>query len=224
MARRAYNVQRALRDLVLDLPLYSASLEHMTDRCGNTLYGFGDGMAAQTATIGGLTGVQMPASYSSMPQWTFEPITDGCFTYSYFFCSGGLRGHGWAWECLTLGGGVGTVNFTCATTSGGRSNRLFAGLSGYGGATCDYGTTSVHFVTAVVEGAFVELYMDGALVATGNKNKSRSFDCVGLRWAVSDLSNSSTAVFRQFKLFRRTLTADEVAALYVEEQKYLTAA
>lgn len=223
MSRRAYNVQRALPGLVLDLPLYSASLDHMSDKCGNTLRGFGGGMAAQTATIGGLTGVQMPASYSSMPQWTFEPITDGCFTYSYFFCSGGPRGHGWAWECLTFGGGTGTINFVCATTSGGRSNRLFVGLSGYGGAECSYGTTSVHFVTAVVEGALVELYVDGALVTTGDKQKSQPFNCVGLRWNVSDQANSSNAVFRQFKLFRRTLTADEVAALYVEEQKYLTA-
>lgn len=77
-------------------------------------------------------------------------------------------------------------------------------------------------MTVAVEGAQVELYVDGVRGATSEKLKYRPFDCVGLRWGVSDGNNSSNAVFRQFKLFRRTLTADEVAALYVEEQKYLT--
>ncbi len=221
MSRRAYNVQHTLPGLVLDLPLYSASLKHMTDRCGNTLHGFGDGMAAQTVTQNGMTGIRMPLSYTSMPQWTFEPITDGCYTYSYFFVDGGVRGHGWAWECITYGGGSATVELTSATSSGGIKLRLFAGLSGYGGASYGY-SDEIHFVTVAVEGAQVALYVDGVRVATSEKLKYRPFDCVGLRWGVSDRNNSSNAVFRQFKLFRRTLTADEVAALYAEEQKYLT--
>ncbi|MDE5704004.1 MAG: hypothetical protein K2H70_04190, partial [Bacteroidales bacterium] len=102
MGRRAYNVQWALPELVLDLPLYSASMEHMADRCGHPISGFGSNMAAiSSQTSAGIRGIRMKGGYSTMPRWTFEPIYNGRYTYSYFFSDGGNNGHGWAWECYT---------------------------------------------------------------------------------------------------------------------------
>ncbi len=240
--RRTYNVHGGgLPDLVLDIPLYSASMEHLADQCGHEtcfFKGTGDNGLETATAAPGVTGIRLLGNYGMLPYWRFEPIDDAHYTYSFFCSDIKARGHGWIWEFWDERGISSTI-VACACSYGGLPIWRAECCSFWYGANADRpwwypesDTLSIpdflltpRFMTVVVDEALCRLYIDGVLVEQATDSKLLApVGSVGVRWQAGDGGNSADAVFRQFKLFRKSLSADEVAALYAHEVAVFNAA
>lgn len=233
--RRAYNVHAGgLPDLVLDIPLYSASMEHLTDRCGHDLLFLGGGMepAYQTVTMdGGVTGISMMAITGALPYWSFEPLIEPCYTFS-FFCDGGRgNGHGWIWEFFLSEFGKDDYSYLNSKTDFGTYSFFHRGVfypyysDWVWDASLGMKLGPAHFFTVIADSALIKLYIDGRLrMEAQDENVFFPFCKLGLRGRHDDRTNNSLYRFRQFKLFRKALTPEEVAALYAMELAEFNAA
>lgn len=229
--RRAYNVHAGgLPDLVLDIPLYSASMEHLADRCGHeTLFvGQPADLSLETANMAiGAQGVRIIRKFPArLPYWSFEPIEDARYTCSFFLFGASPSGHGWAWDAAGMPFASQTT-FHIATSFFGNEWFFVEGvlLFQYDDNGYRRFMATPHFVTAVVDGTSAHLYIDGVFVKDGvSDNLALPFGCIGLRLTDADCGNTSNAVFRQFKLFRKALSPDEIAALYADELAEFNAA
>ena len=217
-----------LEGLVLDLPLYSASKEHLTDKCGHTLYNFDEGNmdCVSSQGINGVPfyGIRLNEVNKPRPAWNIENCIDDKLSFSFYFQADKVNGHGWSWafsdkddnylqQVATSYGGISRF---CAIADTKKNQFLF--LPTYP----TYG--AIYFLTVTLDSQTAKLYINGRFSNETAFPFSEEIASIGLRakGLTYDGSNDSLFAFRQYKLFNRVLTDKEVAVLYAEEAARLS--
>lgn len=228
MSRRTYSMPARLSDsLILDLPLYSATREQLTDRQGHTLYNFEEGNmdCISTEQIDGVPfyGICLAGVNKQRPAWNIEGCIGNELSFSFYYQTNKYNGHGWCWEFEDESG---NFIFNTATSLWGHQE-TFAAVGNAGPLLSNSDIGTVRFLTVTFEPNLLKIYRDGSLEkeSTSNILGNKTPVSVGMRAkanGMADGSNDSNFAFRQYKLFNRALTEEEVSILYAEEAARLS--